>query len=416
MAIIALVEALKHQEAFCTTQAKYPALVAGFGAGKTYALVMRALHLKLKNPANDIACYEPTYGLIHDILLPAFRKFLEVYQIRSEYNTQHKTLQLFEYGKIIFRTLDDPEKIVGYEVGDSIIDEMDILKKDKADTAWIKIFARNRQKKANGETNTIGVTTTPEGFKFVYERWGMATDPDYHLINARTDDNPFLPADYVDGMIKSYDPSLLKAYREGQFVNLQHGQVFYGFNREYVLPVMIDTVLPVCLCVDFNVDPMCWTVAQFKSGNDIRACFEIVKRNTNTWEMIAEFKEHIGKHHKIIVYGDASGSARDTRSSYSDFAIIAEALSDYKFEFRVPAANPPVRDRINAMNSKLSSGAVLVSPSCVTLIRDMEQIVWKGSEMDKSDHDLTHAIDGFSYMVAYEFPIEHKRHVSIRNV
>ena len=150
MNIIAHVESLKHQQQFIHSQAKFPALVAGFGSGKTEALVQKALKLKYDNPNCDIACYEPTYDLIRNILYPKFEYFLNQYGIQYYLHQQYKELYIANYGKIIFRSMDNPEMIIGYEVADSIIDELDVLKKEKAQLAWQKIIARNRQKKLFG--------------------------------------------------------------------------------------------------------------------------------------------------------------------------------------------------------------------------------------------------------------------------
>jgi hypothetical protein len=66
--------------------------------------------------------------------------------------------------------MDTPERIIGYEVADSLVDELDMLKTEQARDAWNKIISRNRQKKPDGSLNTVGVGTTPEGFRLVYDR------------------------------------------------------------------------------------------------------------------------------------------------------------------------------------------------------------------------------------------------------
>jgi hypothetical protein len=97
------------------------------------------------------------------------------------------------------RTMDNPSRIVAYEVADSIADELDTLTVDKARDVWNKIIARNRQKKPDGSLNTVGVATTPEGFRFVYERWQKNPAPGYRLIKATTMSNAAnLPDGYID--------------------------------------------------------------------------------------------------------------------------------------------------------------------------------------------------------------------------
>jgi hypothetical protein len=67
--------------------------------------------------------------------------------------------------------MENPDAIVGYEVADSMVDELDTLPTAKANEVWNKIIARNRQKKPDGTPNSVAVGTTPEGFRFVYEKW-----------------------------------------------------------------------------------------------------------------------------------------------------------------------------------------------------------------------------------------------------
>jgi len=417
MDIIAKAPSLKHQIKFIHSQAKFPAIVGGFGSGKTEALVLRAMKMKYDNPEGSVACYEPTYDLIRTVLFPKFEYFLNYYGIHYQLHETHKELYIPNYGKIIFRSMDNPEMIIGYEVGDSIIDELDVLKKEKAKVAWRKIIARNRQKKPNG-VNTVAVATTPEGYKFVYDKWNDPKTLNYSLIRARTSDNPFLPADYVQTLKDDYDEKLLKAYLEGEFVNLQQGQVYYSFDRDFLSKKLKpDPSLAFNLCVDFNVDPMCWIIAQHKNKFDIRVLNEVIKRNTNTWEMCHAIKTIIPKGSRVVIYGDASGSARDTRSGYSDYTIIDEEFrGHYELSYRVPAANPPVKDRVNAMNSRLSKSAILIDASCKYLIDDFEQIIWKKDELDKSDKNRTHSSDSFSYFIVTEFPLVKKSSYTIQNI
>src|SRR5699024_6865747 len=82
-------------------------------------------------------------------------------------------------------------------------------------------------------TNGIDVTTTPEGFKFTYEQFVKNINKTqkrsefYGLIQASTFDNELnLPPDYIDSLLESYDPNLINAYLNGQFVNLASGAVY----------------------------------------------------------------------------------------------------------------------------------------------------------------------------------------------
>ena len=101
----------------------------------------------------------------------------------------HRTVKS---GDFVLRTLDNPARIVGYESFRAKIDELDTLKADHAKEAWIKIIARNRQKPTTYQqtsdkpVNTVSVFTTPEGFRFVYDRWKKNRAPGYEMIQAAT--------------------------------------------------------------------------------------------------------------------------------------------------------------------------------------------------------------------------------------
>jgi hypothetical protein len=221
------------QYALICSNKRYPAMVAGFGAGKTEGLITRGLKLKFEYPENDIAYYMPTYDLVNTIAFPRFEEMLtndgliygkDFTTIRS----QTPLIKIKGYGKFILRTMDRPQRIIGYEVGDSLVDELDTLKQKDAEMVWRKILGRNRQKKPNGEDNTVAVGTTPEGFKFVYDRWKKnPPNEEYQIIRASTYSNAHnLPDNYIPDLLADYPSSLIAAYIDGEFVNLTSGSVY----------------------------------------------------------------------------------------------------------------------------------------------------------------------------------------------
>jgi hypothetical protein len=114
--------------------------------------------------------------------------------------------------------MEQPDRIVGYEVAHSLVDEIDTMATDKARNAWNKIIARNRQK--CGMQNTVGVATTPEGFKFVWERWQNKPAPGYVLFRAKTRENAAnLPPNYISDLEASY------ATRRGCSCRVSRGRV-----------------------------------------------------------------------------------------------------------------------------------------------------------------------------------------------
>jgi len=113
----------------------------------------------------------------------------------------------------------------------------------------------------------------------------------------------------------------------------------------------------------------------------------------------------------IVVYGDASGNSAQTTGN-SDYEIIREFFrvnGKVPIEFRVPKANPQVRERVNLMNAKLKSASgeiwLLVDRRCKELIKDFEQVSYKEDSnlVDKEkDRNRTHLSDAVGYLIWQE--------------
>lgn len=387
---------------FVTTSSPFPAMVAGYGSGKTTAGVMRAFNLKLKYPKQQVAYYLPTYPLINDIVVPRFEEFLSERKIRHNYNKKDKVLTISKYGNIIMRTMDRPELIIGYEVADSIADELDVLKTDKASDVWKKIKARNRQKKPDGSRNTIGVVTTPEGFRFVYDRWHKNPLEGHELIKASTYSNlRNLPDNYIDDLIAEYPAQLIQAYINGEFVNLTNQAVYTEFDRvKCATLATIKSGEILRIGMDFNVGQMSAVVHVVRDGTAYAV--DELTGLLDTPEMITNLKL-LYPDHKIIVYPDASGDSRSTNNaSQTDIALLRKA----GFKVFVNKKNPYVKDRVLSFNVLLKRGGYKVNVDrCPVLVEGLEKQAYddKG-EPDKSS-GLDHTNDAAGYFVCYEFGI-----------
>ena len=399
------------QYKYMMTEARFPAFVAGFGAGKTEAAILRCITGLLANPGVNRGFYEPTYDLIRMIAWPRFEQILT--ELEIPYRLQKTPLNQIDvegYGTVMFRSMENPNRIVGYEHADADIDELDTLKRDDAAHVWRQVMARNRQKKQG--FNTIGVTTTPEGFKFVYEQWRKEARPGYEIIQAPTRSNPHLPDGYIDSLQNAYPEHLLQAYLEGRFVNLTSGTVYTSYNRHACASdEEIREGEPLFIGCDFNVTKQAATVyVQRDGGRTWHGVDELVNMY-DTPEMIRIIQSRYGDH-QVYIYPDASGKSRKTvDASKSDIALLEQA----GFWVRVNKRNPMVKDRILAMNAALESGRVKINAAkCPVTAECLEQQVYKNGEPDKSN-GRDHQNDATTYPIAYEMPIvKPVAHVPIR--
>lgn len=394
------------------SEARYPAFVGGFGSGKTHGLIVRTLTQKLRWWHLSQAYYLPTYDLVRQIAFPRFTELLEEWGIDHRLNRNDNEITFpGTSGKIIFRTMDRPERIVGYEVADSAADELDTLKTEDAQEVWNKIIARNRQKKPDG-TNTAAVGTTPEGFRFVYERWKRRPVEGYELIQAPTRSNAAnLPDGYIASLESSYPSALLAAYLEGEFVNLTAGCVYPEFDREKnATNAVVTGNEPLHIGMDFNVANMAAAVNVLRDGNPL-AVDELVGLR-DTPQMIAAIKSRYPGHH-ITVYPDQSGRSRKSvNASVSDLSLLREA----GFSVWGAKSNPAVKDRVLAMNQLIAPRKLRVNPDkCPQLCMSLEQQAYdKNGEPDKNS-GWDHINDAQGYFIEARFPVR-SRVVHVRKL
>ena len=388
------------QDQFIFSESKYPAFVGGFGSGKTEALIVRSIVGKLQSPKTDRAFYEPTYDLIRMIAWPRFEEMLSSLSIPYKLTkSPHNVLDIQGCGRIIFRSMDTPSRIIGYEVGDSDVDKLDTLKRDDAAEVWRRILSRNRQRKEHGP-NTAAVATTPEGFRFVYETWEEKRPPGYQIIRAPTYSNPHLPDGYIQSLRDIYPEHLLNAYLEGQFVNLTSGTIYIGFDRHKNCTYEVEQPgEPLYIGMDFNVGNMSAVIHIKREGKPV-AVGEITKAY-DTPDICQVIKDRYAGH-TIHVYPDASGGSRKSvNASTSDIQI----LRDHKFSVHAPNKNPAVRDRINAMNAAFGHGYKVNPDRCPGYVRCLEQQAYgSNGEPDKSQ-GLDHLPDGGGYFIHKDYPV-----------
>jgi hypothetical protein len=391
------------QDRFIRSSSKYPAFVGGFGSGKTEALVLRSIINKIRLPKMDRAFYEPTYDLIRMIAWPRFEEKLEALGIPYRLTRHpHNVLEIEGHGQIIFRSMENPERIIGYEVADSDVDELDTLTRDKAEDVWRRVLSRNRQKKPDGERNTAAVATTPEGFRFVYDRWELNPPEGYSIVRASTRSNPHLPEDYIQSLTDTYPDHLLEAYLEGRFVNLTSGTVYREFDRrKHATNEIAGADEPLHIGMDFNVGQMA-AVVHVERGGSPRAVDEIVDAY-DTPDMCRIIRDLFGQDRTITIYPDASGdSRRSVNASKTDITILHE----HKFRVVAPKKNPPVRDRINCMNASFKRGDYLVNPDrCPTYVRCLEQQAYDRHGGPDKTQGLDHHTDAAGYYMHQRNPL-----------
>ena len=409
------------QAKFFQLQDKFPAFIGGFGSGKTETLVNCALRDALESSDALIALYEPTYDLVRLILVPRMEEKLTELGIRYRYNKLENIIYTSSpnCGDFVLRTLENPARIVGYQSYRAHVDEIDTLKKAQAEAAWQKIIARNRQKPKGIKNpfNRVSAYSTPEGFRFAYDKWARNPKPGYVMVQAATASNPFLPEDYVQSLKESYPAALIEAYLEGRFTNLSTGSVYPDFSRTLNhSDAVLEEGEPVHIGMDFNRLKMSAVVYVIRDGWPI-AVDEITDgRDTPTMaELFIE--RYKSKGHAVQIYPDASGQNSSSKNaSESDLSILRQK----GLVVRVNSTNPGIIDRVNAVNALILNGEgqrrLLVNTDrCPHLTESLEQQPYDKNGMPDKSTGLDHVVDAAGYFLAYRYPVK-KRMSGMRRI
>lgn len=412
------------QAEFLSREEKFRAFVGGFGSGKTWVGCGGIAKHCYEFPRVNSGYFAPTYGQIRDIFYPTVEESLHDWGLRTRVRVANHEVEVYRgrvfMGQILCRSMEDPGSIVGFKIGHALTDEIDTMAMPKATDAWRKIIARMRYN-VPGLRNGIDVVTTPEGFRFVYGAFvrSLRERPElagmYGIVQASTYENEInLPPDYIPSLLASYPSNLIDAYINGQFVNLTTGTVYQSYDRK--LNHCDDTVQDgevLYIGMDFNVGKMA-AVVHVKRNGLPRAVDEIVN-GYDTPDMVRRITERFWRQEngiwrqtrQIRIYPDASGGSRKSvNASETDLALLRQA----GFQVCAPPANPPVKDRINAMNGAFCNSQgerkYLVNESmCPTYADCLEQQPWASNgEPDKTTgHD--HPVDAAGYFISYDYPI-----------
>ena len=378
---------------------------AGYGAGKTRALCAKAVHLAMANQGFIGVVMEPTGPLIRDIWQSDFDDFLEAYDIPYTFRASplpEYTLHLPGGDtKILCRSFENWQRIIGINGAWILADEIDTVNPAIANKAFPKILGRLR----SGNVRQFAAASTPEGFRWMWQTFASEDGKgreDRRLIRMRTQDNPYLPPDFIERMQANYDPQLLKAYLDGEFVNLTTGQVYDRFDRAKHVAVQMPDISrePLRIGVDFNIGNMSAVIA-IRVGKSLYVVDEVSGAH-DTDALAQKIKAHYPDH-RIYVYPDASGGNRSTNATQTDIAI----LESYGMSNQSPKANPPVRDRVAAVQALLENGKgevrLKIAASCVKTIECLElQSYTEKGDPDK-DAGYDHMNDALGYLVWREF-------------
>lgn len=421
---------------------RYCAFCGGWDAGKTWAGTRKCISLHTFNAFTEEGAptyvasliVAPSYQLAMTVNIPKFQEALNEANIGFRFMADPKVFafNLTDFGTkerpsmIYVRSADAASAIAGFEVGNVYGDEVarwPYTPLDPLSDAWLQADGRLR-----GEASRIkqfNMTYTPEGDNTrVFVDFELRPKRDHKLYRAHTRENIHGGIEFAAILEQQLSPELAQQYLGGHALSTSTGSVYSSYieNNQFDQDLKLNHQLPLQLAIDFNIDPgMHGIIGQYDSVKSVASAhYELHAARMDVNRLVTDLKEKI-KYIEVIekykirspieVYGDATGRNEWAATGESAWDVLCNALeaANIPFTLRVPSSNPPVSERVAAVNSAMmtATGQVryVAHTRCILLRNDWELLRWRNGEIDKRDRKISHPSDADGYRIWYLMPI-----------
>jgi len=389
------------QKAIAEDTTRFRVVVAGRRFGKTH-LAIRELCYHARLPGRECWAVMPTYRQAKQVVWRKLKKQLQDLRWTEKVNESELTITLRNGSTISLKGADNYDSLRGVGLDFIVLDEF----ADIAPEAWFETL-RPTLSDTGGRALFIG---TPKGIgNWAYELYQMPEEDPEHWrsYSYTTIDGGRVPETEIEQAKKDLD---VRTFRQEYMATFETftGRIYYSFDRKAnVRAIPIEELNTDVLYTgwDFNIDPMSVVIA-VRRGDDLYVIDEIRMYSSNTQEAIEEVKARYPRS-KVWAYPDPASRQRKTSAGGSTDLI---QLQNAGFIVKCPHSHTPVRDRINAVNSRLCDSLgvqhLFISANCKHTIEGLERQTYKeGTSQPDKDSGYDHMMDALGYMVDYQFPI-----------
>lgn len=390
----------KAQGSVAKSKARFRVFVAGRRTGKTF-LSVRELARFARLPKRRVLYICPTYQMGRDIIWADLKERLGKLNWIAKTNESRLELTLVNDSIISIRSGDNPDALRGGGYDFVVFDETSDLKPE----LWFEVIrpALSAQKPP-GEALFCGTPKGMNWFKGLYDL-GRGQDPDWASYQYTTLEGGNVPESEIEAAKRDLDERTFRQEYEAKFETYS-GIIAYNFSEHNIVSIdMPNPAKQLIVGMDFNNSPMT-AVIMMRTPTGLHAFDEVRMMGSNTDEMCDELKTRYPQS-RMIVFPDNSGIQRKTSAGgRTDVSILQNA----GFVVKTKPRNPPVRDRINALNSLLLNASgerrFTVDRKCKYLIQSFERYTYKPDTQtpDKSS-GYDHMFDAATYAVEYLYPV-----------
>jgi hypothetical protein len=384
------------QSEIFVSPSRFRVCVAGRRFGKTFLSTGEILKAAVGGKNRNCWYVAPTYGSAKEI---AWDMLINTIPEEYIYKTNESTLtlRLINGSVISLKGAEKPNNLRGRALDFVVLDEFADMKPE----AWYEVI-RPSLSDRQGSAVFIG---TPKGRNHFYDLWAKGIDgsDDWSSFQYTTLQGGNVPEEEVEAARADLDERTFNQEYRAEFVTYS-GLIYYGFSREDSVLDTSDVSGTLHIGMDFNLDPMSAVIC-IRKGEKLYAVDEIVMYGSNTDEMVQEIKSRY-PNRQIIIYPDPASRQRKTSAGgRTDLSILQNA----GFAVKAKNSHALVRDRINAVNSRLLSANkqrhLFVSPKCKQTIKSLERQTYKEGTSVPNKDGFDHMNDALGYLIEYLFPV-----------
>lgn len=358
----------------------------------------------------------PTYDMARELMWDPIKAAVPRAWLARDPNETRMELETVWGCRFACKSVEQPDRLRGRGPRKIIADEFQDWKEGQ------KIWEEVLEPTLLTTDGRALFTGTPKSFNHLYDAYAKGQNGvrDWASWQFKTVEAPHIGGTperraWLEQRKTEVDPRAYRQEYEASFEDLG-GRAYYAFKRaEHVKPVELLTGVPVCVSLDFNINPATATIGQ-GIGQEARVWREVWVTHaggeaTRAAAMRAkQLIDQAGWSGPIRVYGDATGRTAKTTGP-SDHAVVREVFPSATW--CIKPDNPHVRDRVAAVNARcetMDGGRhFTVDPSCVHLIADLEQVIFEDNgDLDKKSNPmLSHISDACGYWIHKEWPVKH---------
>lgn len=392
----------ENQKSFLKCEDQVIAFFGGIGNGKTFAGIAKAL-MRVINPDNP-----PQLGMIARQTYPELRDstqrtFFELChmmgmlpEVHYEYRKQENRVKFVNGHEIIFRSLDDPAKLLSINLGWFYIDQAE----EVSEEVFLTLLGRLRAV----ENPQCWITGNPLGHNWIWHRFIHDPVPGNIIFNAKTEENIHnLPEGYVDSLKNNYNEIWINRYLYGSWDAFE-GQIYPDFepsihvkNHFTVAPewrrfIGIDhgrTNPTAVLWGAVDQDDILYIYREhYEAGQDVDYHARAIQAHLNE-----------GRYETYVIDPSTGAGKKDD----------PETIGNRYRQLKIPVinANNDVQGGIDKVTEYFKHGKIFIHKSCENLIRELINYQWEQPsasriELNQPERPLKkddHSCDALKYLV-----------------